>query len=156
MTTGTTPATLFDQVGGFDGVDQAVNRLFAGLAAAPDLSRLLPSGDTGEARWEVQMLLTDLLGGPMSYDGPDPRVVAGRLDIESGVSGTLLDRTVASFVEAGIEQRVATALRARLVEAARSWGLLPAGAPSAGSPPAAAAPEPVDPSPGLVAAGGSV
>ncbi len=76
----------FDRLGGFDTLQRAVGLLFARLRAAPHLLPLLLDGsipgNSADAEWLVQLWLTDCLGGPMSYDGPDISGVCRQLHID--------------------------------------------------------------------------
>ena len=63
-----------DRLGGLDTLERGVAILFTRLKATPELMPLLPSGadnDSSDAEWQLQLWLTDILGGPMRYDGPD-------------------------------------------------------------------------------------
>jgi len=113
----------FDQVGGFQGVTHAVARLYERMAADPELAYLIPPGSTEEARWQVELLLTDALGGPMTYDGPEPREVATRLGIDGHKARSLLDLLIASFQDAGADRAAEPAIRARCEAAAARFGV---------------------------------
>ncbi len=141
MTIRTSPPRLapFDRLGGVDGLERAVLRLFGHLARDEVLSRLVPAGDAGEARWQIQILLTELLGGPMVYDGPDPASVARNLGIEPTEVRRLIEEVVASFADQGLDDSLAADLRARLEEFAARHGFAPV----------APAPTPDPPSSGL-------
>src|SRR5262245_25247483 len=99
----TAPATgLFDRLGGFDAIERSVGRLLPRIAADPVLSGLLPAEPGGDVAWQVQMLLTDRLGGPMAYDGPDLRQLKERLGVNQGQFRALVGHTLACLaVEAG-------------------------------------------------------
>src|SRR5262245_59583512 len=95
-------AELFDRLGGFDAIERAVGRLLPRIAADPILSGLLPADHAGDVAWQVQMFLTDRLGGPMAYDGPDPRQLKQQLGIDPGQGRVLVGHTLACLaVEAG-------------------------------------------------------
>lgn len=151
--------TLFDQVGGFDGVEAAVSRLFERLAGEPMLAALAAAGADVDLRWQVQLLLTDIFGGPMAYDGPDPAVVAGRLALDGAAARLLIDRLL-DALEAGGSVADRVVLRSRLEEFAGRIGVR-CEAPAAGlaAPVPVAAPAmapvaaPVDPKDALVNAG---
>ncbi len=121
---------LFDRLGGFDGVDRAVHRLFERLAADPALRGLLPVGGLGDAHWQVQMLLTDRLGGPMAYDGPDPALFRSRLGIDADQAGRIEAHVLAAFQDGGASPAAIDELRRALAEAAGALGLGASAAPA--------------------------
>lgn len=114
---------IFDRLGGFDGVDHAVQRLFARLAADPTLPGLIPPTGLADARWQVQMLLTDRLGGPMAYDGPEPSVLRTRLGIDAEKAGRIESHLLAAFHDGGAPPALMDELRALLAEVAMTLGL---------------------------------
>ncbi len=71
----------FDRIGGLDIIERAVAHLFTSFRTTPDLMPLLPDGvdigNTGDVEWQVQLWLTDILGGPMKYDGPQLAALFG-------------------------------------------------------------------------------
>ncbi len=135
MTTKTSASrnASFDRLGGFDGLEQAVQRLFTRLAADPALQSLLPASGIEDVRWQVQMLLTDRLGGPMAYDGPDPATVRSQAGITPEQVGRIGEHLVAAFGDLSAPPLAVEELRAVLAEFTRSLGI-------AVAPPAAAGP----------------
>lgn len=99
MTTATqvTPVQsgLFERLGGFDAIERLVSRLLTRLATEPVLAPLLPAGNQDELRWGIQLLLTDRLGGPMAYDGPDLAELMSRHRIDATSWRSLLGHTLA-------------------------------------------------------------
>lgn len=81
---------VFDRLGGFEAIERAVVRLVPRLAEDPSLNGLVQPGKHDELRWQVELLLTDRLGGPMAYDGPEPAHVRDRFGIDGARWGTLL------------------------------------------------------------------
>jgi truncated hemoglobin YjbI len=118
--------SVFDRVGGHDRVAEAVGRLFNGLRAVPELAALLPPLGTDELRWQAQLLLTEVLGGPLGYDGPEPRAIAERVGITAGQAAALIDQVVASFAATGPDRGVTASLRAALMDFAIQHGLITA------------------------------
>jgi truncated hemoglobin YjbI len=138
---------LFDRLGGFEAIEQAVQHLFARLAADPALCHLLPEGDRAEACWQAQLLLTDRLGGPMAYDGPEPARVRARLGIDAAEASALLEHILRSLATAGADSTALAGVREVLLALGREAGL----GTSPVAPPTA--PPPVaDPATPLVAA----
>ncbi|MBK8005472.1 MAG: hypothetical protein IPK12_16510 [Gemmatimonadetes bacterium] len=113
--------SLFERVGGFDALDQAVPALLQRVAADPMVATLLPSGVGEDLRWQVQFLLTDLLGGPIAYDGPEPGALRTGRQITEAQAGRLLahaiDSLAATGVAGGLLDDCRTALLALLVRA---------------------------------------
>ncbi len=121
---------MFDRLGGFDGVDHTVQRLFDRLAGDPTLAGLIPSAGVADARWQVQMLLTDRLGGPMAYDGPEPAVLRRELGIDEEKAGRIAVHLLAAFQEGGASPELTEELRSLFAEEAAALGLhAPAAAP---------------------------
>lgn len=114
---------MFDRLGGFDGVDHAVQRLFARMAADPTLSGLMPTKGAADARWQVQMLLTDRLGGPMAYDGPDPLGLRGDLGIDGEKASRIEAHLLAAFQEGGASPELMEDLRSLLADELAKLGL---------------------------------
>jgi truncated hemoglobin YjbI len=135
MTTRTSPErhSVFDRVGGYDKVDRAVACLFGRIAQDPSLATLVDPASETDARWHTELLLTDVLGGPMAYDGPEPQTVAGRVGIDAAVAARLIEHAVAGFTDAGVDQTLANEIRSRLQEFASRQGL-PTSAPVAARP----------------------
>ncbi|MFN8645542.1 MAG: hypothetical protein U0104_02180 [Gemmatimonadales bacterium] len=130
-------AGLFDRLGGFDAIDQAVARAFVRASADPSLGGRIPATPGADATWQAQMFLTELTGGPMAYDGPDPRGVAERLALTAGDVRTLADHVADAFEASGAPAAVAAELREVLAREAARQGfdtVEPAPAPPAPSP----------------------
>lgn len=132
-------AALFDRLGGFDVVDRAVGRALARAIADPDLAGVLPAAASAEASWQCQMFLTELGGGPMAYDGPDPATVAARLALDPSRVEALLAHLLAAFESEGVLPAALAELREALWQEAARLGLVAAPDPT---PPAAAGPTP--------------
>ncbi len=113
--------SLFERVGGFDALDQAVPALLQRIAADPMVATLLPAGAGEDLRWQVQFLLTDLLGGPIAYDGPEPGALRTARQISEAQAGRLLahaiDSLAATGVAGGLLDDCRTALLALLARA---------------------------------------
>lgn len=81
------PVASFERLGGGDTLTRAVALLFARLKAAPALQPLLYDGsipaNSAEVERQVRLWLTDRLGGPMSYDGPDVAGLCRQLQVDS-------------------------------------------------------------------------
>lgn len=114
---------LFDRLGGFDGLEQAVQRLFGRVATDAALPELLPASGAADARWQVQMLLTDRLGGPMAYDGPDPVELRARLGIDAEKARLVAAHLLAVFREAGAAPAAIEELQTVLAEFAGLLGV---------------------------------
>jgi hypothetical protein len=94
-------------------------RLFARLAADPTFTGLRPDAD---ARWQIQLLLTDIFGGPMAYSGPELKPVAARLGLDGGKCALLITHVVAACTEAGMEGGLTARVERCLVEFASAQG----------------------------------
>lgn len=140
MTIRISPArtSLFDRLGGLDTVDIAVGRLFERLGAEAAFAPLGRAGKNPDTRWQVQMLLTDIFGGPMAYDGPEPREIAERLGLDAAKVGQLIGHVAASFAGVAGGGGLAAEISARLGEFAALSGYTPAESLPAGDHPAAA------------------
>lgn len=130
--------SLFERVGGFDVLDQAVPDLLRRVSADPMVAPLLPAGAGEDLRWQVQFLLTDLLGGPIAYDGPEPAALRVARQVSEAQAGRLLahaiDSLAASGVAGGLLDDCRTALLALLARAGFHLAAPPEAAP--GPPPA--------------------
>ncbi|MBK9693021.1 MAG: hypothetical protein IPO73_15255 [Gemmatimonadetes bacterium] len=135
-------AGLFDRLGGFDALDQAVARAFVRASADPSLAGRIPAAPGADATWQAQMFLTELTGGPMAYDGPDPRGVAARLALTGQDVGTLGAHLGAAFEAAGVPEAAVAELRGLLAREAARLGL--GGAPADPVPPAVPSVSPVE------------
>src|SRR5512147_3134667 len=91
----TLPPGLFERLGGFDAVERTVARLLERIAGDPVLASLLPAGNHDALGWGIQLLLTDRLGGPMAYDGPDLTEVARRHGLDAPRWRAVLGHTLA-------------------------------------------------------------
>ncbi len=114
---------LFERLGGFDALEQGVARYVARLQATPEFGRLLPVERAADAGWQLQLFLTDLLGGPMAYDGPDPRSVCAAAGIDGPAAGVLIERLLAAFAEGPADAGALDELRGTLTAFAGSLGL---------------------------------
>jgi truncated hemoglobin YjbI len=115
--------TPFDRVGGFDVVARAVGRFIARLTEVPSLSVHAASAAREDTRWRFQLLITDLLGGPMAYEGPDPAELrhAIRLDAAAFDAGVTL--LTACFVDVGAPSGAVDELRTTFGAFGRRLGL---------------------------------
>ena len=120
----------FDRLGGFDGIDRGVQRFFVRLAGDGALAPLLPTTGIVDVRWQVQLLLTDRLGGPMAYDGPDPEAVRSRLGIDAGKARLLAEHLLGAFTDAGAAPAAIEELRGVLVRSAEWLGEVPVPPPA--------------------------
>lgn len=74
MTT-TVHESTFDRLGGLEVIERAVTQLFDTIRDNPGVRALMPSTvdmqNPVDTAWQVQLWLTDVIGGPMKYDGPE-------------------------------------------------------------------------------------
>ncbi len=127
-------AGLFDRLGGFDAIDQAVARAFVRANADPSLAGRVPAIPGADATWQAQMYLTELTGGPMAYDGPDPRGVAERLGLTADDVRALSGHLADAFEAAGAPAAVVAEVRGMLSREAARLGFDAAGAGAAPAP----------------------
>lgn len=64
--------TLFDRIGGVDLIDRVSRGVLDRIEADSGLRRLLVDVNLATVTWQLQMFLTDLMAGPVTYDGPSP------------------------------------------------------------------------------------
>ena len=114
---------LFDRLGGFDAIDQAVARAFVRASADPVLAGRIPATPGADATWQAQMFLTELTGGPMAYDGPDPRGVAAQLGLTADEVARIGGHLAGAFEAAGVPEEVVNEVRGLLARAAGRLGL---------------------------------
>jgi truncated hemoglobin YjbI len=120
---GTLSTTAFDRVGGFDVLAKAVGRFIARLSEAPALAHFAGPAMREDARWRLQLLLTDLLGGPMAYDGPDPAELRHQLKIDAHGYDAGVTLLTACFVDVGAPREAVDELRSTLGAFGRRIGL---------------------------------
>jgi len=113
---------LFDRLGGCDQLERAVTAFFSRLAALPEYAGLVSPIHAGDAPWHLQLLLTELLGGPMAYDGPDPTAVCHAAGIDADGVARLIEHLVAAFAAGGVGDPLLTELRTAVKEFAQSRG----------------------------------
>ena len=144
-----TRQALFDRLGGFDALERAVTACFARVATVPDLAGLVPAARLADAHWQVQLLLTEMLGGPMAHDGPDPDTLCQAAGIDARRASLLIDHLLAAFGAGGAEGALLDELRQTLAHFAHSLGLSTASPPPV--PVVATRPVRPDPDTSLVA-----
>jgi hypothetical protein len=84
------------------------------------------------------MFLTELAGGPMAYDGPEPAAHAARLGLDAGQVGVLIAYLVEAFAGGGAPAAAVAELREALGREAAKRGLAGSVAPLASPLPVAA------------------
>lgn len=125
---------LFGHLGGFDALERGVNRFWLLAEGTPEFSALVLSAGRTDAQWQLQLLLTELLGGPMAYDGPAPAEVWRATGLDARGAERLIDLLVGAMAEGGGEagpladfRRVVTEFAASL--GVTTWRPVPAAAP---------------------------
>jgi truncated hemoglobin YjbI len=118
---------LFERLGGYDAIERAVGRLLPRIASDPSVAGLLPSGRHDDLRWGLQLLLTDRLGGPMAYDGPDLAQLRSSHGIDAAGWRALLGHTLACLAVEAADPASLEEARIALERLGASLGL--AGAP---------------------------
>ena len=73
--------TLYDRLGGSDGIDAVVEEFYDRVLADESLAHFFEDTDTDALRDHQRAFLTMVAGGPDEYDGPDMRAAHGHLDI---------------------------------------------------------------------------
>ena len=116
-------STPFDRVGGFDVLARAVGRFIARLSEAPALARFAGTAVREDTRWRLQLLLTDLLGGPMAYEGPDPAELRHSLKIDVTAFDAGVTLLTACFVDVGASPAAIDELRSTLGSFGRRIGV---------------------------------
>ncbi len=106
--------TAFDRIGGFDLLARAVGRFIGRLAEVPGLVRFAATAGREENRWRLQLLVTDLMGGPMAYDGPDPAVLRHTLALDAATFEAAVALLAACCVEVGAPSVAVTELSSTL------------------------------------------
>ena len=95
----------FYRLGGGDVIERAVTTLFAHFKATPDLIHFLPdsnsAGYTAEVEWNVQLWLTDILGGPMTYNGPNVAALFGKPNVAPDIWARLDGLIAEALQDAG-------------------------------------------------------
>ena len=115
--------TPFDRVGGFDVVARAVGRFMARMSEVPALARFAQVAAREDTRWRFQLLVTDLLGGPMAYDGPDPAELRHELRLDAAAYDAGVTLLTACFVDVGAPAGAVDELRSMLGSFGRRIGL---------------------------------
>ena len=65
--------TLYDRLGGYDGISAVVDEFYDALLADEDLGPLFANADVAELRRTQTDFLCEAAGGPERYDGPPVR-----------------------------------------------------------------------------------
>lgn len=117
------PATAFDRIGGFDILAQAVGRFIARMGEVPALAPLAASAAREDARWRFQLLLNEILGGPMAYEGPDPVELRATIGLDGVGFDAAVRLLTTCCIEVGAPATAVEELRGLLASFRRRVGL---------------------------------
>ena len=124
----------WDRLGGLDTIERAVAALFTRFRESPELRPFLPDPipeDTSEEEWQVQLWLTDILGGPVTYDGPEVTTLFRQQQVGPDIWGRLAEM-IAESLQAADAPLPAVSEARPILEAALS-GTQPGGPAKPGS-----------------------
>src|SRR5688572_25498312 len=96
---GDTPASHYDRLGGAPTIREAVDRFYALVLDDPDLAPYFVDADVTQVKRHQVLLLSQVLGGPASYDGR----ALGEAHRGLGVTEADYDKVVAHLVSVLVE-----------------------------------------------------
>ena len=105
--------SIFETIGGDDGIARAVEKFYAKLTSDPVLGVYFETTDVARLETHQRMFLTAALGGPDAYEGRDMRAAHAHLHITDADFDLFLGHLGATFTELGADsERVAELLDA--------------------------------------------
>jgi hemoglobin len=96
---GDPPASHYDRLGGAPTIREAVERFYALVLADPDLAPFFVDSDVTEVKRHQVLLLSQVLGGPASYDGR----ALGEAHAGLAITEAHYDKVVAHLVSVLVE-----------------------------------------------------
>lgn len=96
---GDPPASHYDRLGGAPTIREAVERFYALVLADPDLAPFFTDVDVAQVKRHQVLLLSQVLGGPASYDGRS----LGEAHRGLAVTESHYDKVVAHLVSVLVE-----------------------------------------------------
>ncbi|HYZ99903.1 MAG TPA: group 1 truncated hemoglobin [Acidimicrobiales bacterium] len=97
------PASHYERLGGQDTIREAVDRFYAAVLGDPELAGYFTDVDIDRVKRHQVLLLSDVLGGPESYDGPDLGQAHRGLGITDGHYDKVVGYLVAVFTDLGAD-----------------------------------------------------
>jgi hemoglobin len=96
-------ASDYERVGGGRAVSQVVDRFYQLILADPQLAPFFTDIDMARLKRHQVMLVSQVLGGPVEYDGRDLRAAHAGLTISSDDFGKVVVHLVAALEQAGVD-----------------------------------------------------
>jgi hemoglobin len=115
----TTPATLFDQLGGAAAVDAAVDIFYRKVLSDYRINRFFDNSDMEKQTAKQKAFLTMAFGGPNNYSGTDMRTAHAKL-VKMGLNGSHFDAVMEHLTATLVELSVPPALIAQVAAIAES------------------------------------
>jgi hemoglobin len=110
-------ATPYEQIGGADAVEKAVDLFYRKVLSDDSISRFFDGVDMDEQAAKQRAFITMALGGPNSYSGEDMRSAHARL-VDDGLNDEHFDAVVthlgATLTELGVPDELIGAIAEKL------------------------------------------
>ena len=98
--------SLFDQIGGEDSIDRAVDSFYDRMLDDESLAGWFAGVNLAQLKEHQRAFLAVGLGGPEAYDGRSMRVAHAGLDITDGAYTTSMGHLAAALSALGVEAGV--------------------------------------------------
>ncbi|MFB6107701.1 MAG: group 1 truncated hemoglobin [Haloplanus sp.] len=90
-------ATLYDRLGGRDGIDAVVDDFYDRVLADESLEAYFEDSDPAELRAHQKRFVAHVAGGPVAYDGAEMAAAHDHLDVTAEAFGRVADHLAASL-----------------------------------------------------------
>jgi hemoglobin len=98
--------TLFDQIGGEDSIDRAVDSFYDRMLDDESLAEWFAGVDLDQLKEHQRAFLAVGLGGPEAYDGRSMRVAHAGLDITDAAYTTSMSHLSGALSALGVEPSI--------------------------------------------------
>lgn len=96
----------YERVGGAPAIRAVVDRFYQLVLGDEQLRSFFADTDMTQLKRHQVLLISQVLGGPASYDGRDLRTAHSGLAISSEDFGQVVDYLVQALVEAGVDEEI--------------------------------------------------
>jgi hemoglobin len=96
----------YERVGGAPAIRAVVERFYQLVLGDEQLRSFFADTDMTQLKRHQVLLISQVLGGPASYDGRDLRTAHSGLAISSEDFGQVVDYLVQALVEAGVDEEI--------------------------------------------------
>lgn len=107
--------TDYERIGGAAAVTMVVNRFYYLVLADPELAPFFDDVDVARVKRHQVLLISQILGGPVEYGGPDLRSAHSGMDIADGHFDRVATHLVSVLSDAGVPEDIIGRVRSTLV-----------------------------------------